>query len=321
MKCPECGHDQKHKYGMTCSCGYQFTLDPKQDKISDGKFLALVRNASSNDTYYFTKNQLVAAYCRREVKGRMGGVVVVAIIGLVMSCVAWFGIRPEVDVVWIFLLAAGLLILFGGTWAVLQWRPNQARMESAIDKWLAEGKPIPRLLLHPSLQEPPPEWDEPDIYDYGVESILIVEHDLLVDLLVKNGFHASQRCLIVSETGYPGYIASRITELLHERPDLPIYLLHDSTRKGERMIERIDQQLRLPHHREFIDLGLFLEDVKRIKRLRPMLSARDDYAIALDYIGYGMLVGGLSQALDEQLTLAAVLDAQAAGGYEASSFG
>lgn len=322
MKCPECGHNQKHKYGMTCSCGYQFILDPKQDKISDARFLALVANASSNDTYYFTKDQLATAYCRRELKGRTGGVIVVAVVGAIVSAIALFGMQPMGGIAWMIVLAIGLLILFGGSWSVLNWRPDRKKMEAAIRQWHSAGKSVPRLLLEPSLHHPPPDWEEPDIYDYGVESILIVERDILVDLFVKNGFHAAQRCLVVSETGYPGYIAERVVDLLRERPDLPVYLLHDSTRHGEKMIERVEQQLQLPpRNRPFIDLGLFLEDVQRIKRLRPLLPAKDDYAIPLDYIGYGMLLSGMSQAFDEQVALATVLDTQQAGGYDSVSFG
>ncbi|MCO6042640.1 hypothetical protein NG895_01855 [Aeoliella sp. ICT_H6.2] len=324
MKCPECGHNQKHKYGMTCSCGYQFALDPKRDQISDARFLALVANASSNDTYYFTKNQLATAYCRRELKGcgSGAGLAVFMAIGGVMVAMALFAAQAGGGMGWGILLALGLLVILGSGWRLLFHRPNRKVMEAAIRKWHAAGRRVPRLLLKPSLHQPPPEWEEPDIYDYGVESILIVERDILVDLFVKNGFHASQRCLVVSETGYPSYIAGRVETLLREQPDLPVYLLHDATRHGGKMIERVERQLQLPpRDRPFIDLGLFPVDVQRIRRLRPLLPAKDDYAIPLDYIGYGMLLSGLSQAFEEQVALAAVLDTQQAGGYESVSFG
>lgn len=42
MRCPKCRNDHKKKYGLTCSCGYQFVFDPAIDgKMRDGKFLAI----------------------------------------------------------------------------------------------------------------------------------------------------------------------------------------------------------------------------------------------------------------------------------------
>ena len=95
MKCPSCGGNHRYRDGMVCSCGYRFTLDPKRDQLTDGRFVALVNIASGNDTYYFTKNQLAAAYCRREVKGRGWLALVVMLFGFGLIAIAWFGVRPH----------------------------------------------------------------------------------------------------------------------------------------------------------------------------------------------------------------------------------
>ena len=57
-------------------------------------------------------------------------------------------------------------------------------------KWLRTGKTdrLQKMLTTAQLGTPPPDWPEPDIYDYGVERILIVEHDILVDLDETVGF-------------------------------------------------------------------------------------------------------------------------------------
>lgn len=67
-----------------------------------------------------------------------------------------------------------------------------------IRTWKAAGKPLAKLLEAPALHAPPAPYREGDIYDYGVERIVIVEHDLLVDLLVMNNQHAEQRALLAS---------------------------------------------------------------------------------------------------------------------------
>ena len=58
MKCSTCNYNQRRgKQGMTCKkCGYKFVFDPKRHGLTDGKFLASVHRASSNDTYYSTEH-------------------------------------------------------------------------------------------------------------------------------------------------------------------------------------------------------------------------------------------------------------------------
>lgn len=323
MKCPQCGGNQRYRDGMICPCGYRFTLDPKRDRISDGRFLALTKVASGNDTYYFTQNQLAAADCRRAVKGRGWIAFLIVIVGgLGLAGAVWAKMGPGGNMASLGLMGLGVVVLIGIAWLTMAWRPDQSRFEAVLRKWQAANQPLPRLLTEPSLHQPPPEWPEPDIYDYGVEAILIVQRDILVDLFVKNEFHAAHRCLVISESGYPAYLVPRASALLREREDLPVYLLHDATPTGVGMIDRLQRKVDLPvANHPLFDVGLFPEDVKRIARLRPMLPARHDYGIAVDYIGYAMLASGLGVALEQQTTLAGVLDAQGLAGYEASSFG
>gem|GEM_PF-4464628 len=54
MKCPECGYNQKVKYGLTCGhCNYTFCFNPKESgplKVTDGKFRACIKSASQQGT-------------------------------------------------------------------------------------------------------------------------------------------------------------------------------------------------------------------------------------------------------------------------------
>ena len=262
------------------------------------------------------------AYCRHAVKGQLPAALGLLFFGALFAGFAFIGIRQAGEAAWLLFFVVGMLSMCFGGWLAIRWRPSHDPMESAIGKWIDQGRDIPRLLREPELGISPPEWDEPDIYDYGVEAILIVQREILVDLFVKNGFHAERRCLVVSESGYPSYVVQRMRLLLEERPDLPVYLLHDSTHEGEAMAGRVEASLRLPpRDRSVIDLGLFRSDVRRLSRLRAVLSARGSDQAAVDYLPYSMLVSGLSQAFDEQTTLAGILDRQGADGYVSSSFG
>ncbi len=159
------------------------------------------------------------------------------------------------------------------------------------------------------LDEPPPEWSEPDIYDYGVEGILIVEHDLLVDLLVLNGLHSRERVLIVSLDLYPTYLVPVAAELLREREDLPVYLLHDATASGVTMLDRLAATDTFPiTNHPTIDLGITPDDVRRLRRLRPMKPKRFDYEAPIDFLLSAELASGLAQAFFHRVSLARVLE-------------
>ncbi len=176
-----------------------------------------------------------------------------------------------------------------------------------IEKWkLAKGD-IPKLIESESLQEPPPDWTEGDIYDYGVERILIVERDLLVDWLVLNSFHADQRALILAASGYPKYLMAIAQRLLHENANLPVFLLHDSTMVGQMMQQHSSFRELLEGH-PVVDLGLYPDDVKGLRRLRYLKPKRRNFEIPVDFLPYGLLAPGLAAAMDEGIPLGELLN-------------
>lgn len=326
MKCPQCARKRKYRDGMRCSCSYRFVLDPKRDGMTDGRFQAICRQASGNDTFFFSRNQLVSAYCRRELRGKWGRAIAPAVFGTIVVGVSFGFSEIFPRGWWVYAALVGLVIAVVLPVAVLKGRPDRRRFERCIEKWLGQGREIPRLILEPALHEPPPEWSEPDIYDYGVESLLIVQRDVLVDLFIRNEFHASQRCLVIAESGYPSYLIPKVAEILAQRPDLPVFLLHDATAEGVAMKARLIDGGKLPLAGKAVcDLGIFPADVQRLTRLKPMLPRQDNDAVPVDLIPYAMLISGLSQAIDARMTLAEVIDARRsrddAAGYDAGGFG
>ncbi len=115
-----------------------------------------------------------------------------------------------------------------------------------MNRWEQANKPTPGLLRKPELQEPPPDWDEPDIYDYGALGILVCQHDPLVDWFVLNKLPAELKLVVLSESGYPSYLLPIVTRLLQTHPDLPLYLLHDGSSHGQNMPDRLSVRGQLP---------------------------------------------------------------------------
>lgn len=295
MKCPTCSRNHRVKSGMKCRCGYRFCFNPRSPgtvKMTDGKFLAAIALASRNGTSYFTANQLYAAYNRKfkplSSSPILSGVAVI-VLGAVISLT---GIGAVFGVPVMVIGACQIL------WALIFRREpisSCRHFQTLIDKWLKSGKEIPNMITAPKLHQPPPQWSEGDIYDYGVEKILIVERDILVDLLVLNNQHTEQRMLVVSESGYPQYLAAKVNELLRARPDLRVYLLHDATPSGLSMHARLTAPggwLEL-NGREVIDLGFTPTDFTTLRRTKDFDSHRKDRELPVDAILLTPLIANL----------------------------
>ena len=228
MKCPECENRHRRKYGRQCgSCGYIFAFGPTDRSflgMTDAKFLGHVRAASRNGTTYFTENQLYGAYCRRvKTKIRPDHLFLMVSVFAGLGFLVMFSFAMgapggpcAIFILILFGLIAGVLVLFARPEI-----PPPRQIAAVLCHWQESGKTIEHLLDEPSLHETPPEWTEPDIYDYGVERLLVVEHDLMVDLFVRNNQHAEQRMLVIAESGYPEYLLPHVRRLLEENPALP----------------------------------------------------------------------------------------------------
>lgn len=313
MKCPECGNVYKHKDGLKCkACGYTPTFDPKQDHFTDGKFLALIRKASANDTQYFTLNQLYAQYCRTYpgsyVKGGVALLMFVAFFTMIALCNGSPTMRIIMVGLLVTLLVAVLLLWWSG---FLSYVPDRNKFERLVARWQDKRGPIEKLVQQPRLHEPPPQWQEPDIYDYGFERLLIVERDELVDLLVLNGVHAQERALVISEKGYPAYLLPLASKALQENPDLPVFLLHDATPQGVLMMERVRLAKRFPlGDRHVTDLGLFPQDVRRLGHLHRTHN-RGESEVPVDYMAMGMMTLGIAGGLAGGMAFADMLSSSA----------
>ena len=307
MKCPKCSYDQKAKLGLKCGgCGYRFTFNPKTTPgLTDGKFLGCIQSASQNDTVWFTENQLYSVFLRKSPRA-VGCAMVLGVLLLIGGCVLAFKGSGMAGIPLV-VIAVGLIIFSlknpQGPGVSL------AKFKRHLDRWRKDDKPIGKLLQEPSLHEPPPEWDEPDIYDYGVERILIVERDILVDMFVKNGLHAEQRMLVVAESGYPDYLVPVAERLLNERKDLPVFLLHDATLHGIEMEERVLESGILPiAGHPLTDLGMFPKDFRKLSRTQHFDPKNEDRSLPADAMMLPFLTMGLGAAMLGGIAFSAMLE-------------
>jgi hypothetical protein len=303
MKCPKCGHKHPAKQGMHCSkCRHHFVFNPKESRtmgLTDGKFEAAIKRAGQNGTYFFTANQLYAAYASSQKVVRVPLIIGGAV--MAFGGIMFVATSPLIGMGLFAVASLAFLAAYFSKPQVLRREYFQA----AVGKWLSRHGKIQGLITEPALHQPPPEWPEEDIYDYGAERILIVQRDLLVDLFVRNKQHAEQRMLVISESGYPEYLIPLANQLLDERDDLPVYLMHDADDAGTQMKNRVRSLswLRLRNHK-LVDMGFFKSDFEKLKRTRNFDNRSSDRALPADALMMGAMVTGLGACFLTQSTFA-----------------
>jgi hypothetical protein len=356
MKCPKCGTNHRRKDGMQCKCNYNFVFNPYQDNgWTDGKFLALLKKASSNDTHYFSRNQLLT-YTSKERRLSIGQnigliILIITAVGLLLPIVLVCAYRllyglvsileevlsilPDGSVssliklrtdtpitVW---LCVGIIVVVLVFLYIRNRRPfslSEKDLQRLLYKWQARGNKIEKLIEKPDLHDPPPEWKESDIYDYGVERILVVQHDIMVDVLVKNGFHAQERTVVISSEGYPGYLMPHIKRLFETNLSLKVFVMHDTMddRESRQFIEQVKYRFPLKG-REIIDMGLFPENHNLI--LKGIKAKPEDAAakLTVDSIPYPFLSKVLALSLVQAVPFMYILEQVEQDQYPGSGFG
>ena len=300
MKCPKCRYNHRYANGMTCSrCKYEFALDPKVRGFGDGRFLAMVRKASADGSRYFTANQLVTTFsCNQKdrLATRIASFVAILIFGA-----GFCGSLLQKE--WTFVIITGVIVLFSVVGFLRSFRKCTKRkpklVYSSIAGYTKKKGPIKHLVTEDRwLRHRPRNWQESDLYDYGAEGILIVEHDILVDLFVMNELHTETRLLIVSATGYPDYLVEHTNDILADQPHVPVFALHDATKKNDRFVERLKRNkfFRLAE-KDIVDLGFSTDDVKSIHELKYF---KDGSTLKVDAIPWKKLALIIPYAVAEK---------------------
>lgn len=323
MKCPNCNRNQRRgSEGMICkSCSYRFLFDPQKDRLSSGVklhdklFGKIINHASNNGTYAFTPNQFFSS-ARHFGRQPLLGCVLLLVIFSVISCIVTFtGAKSAL----FFLIPFIVILCIAGLLAILRGSgPKRKTWDRFVERWKRSKREIPGLIETPALSNPPPEWPEGDIYDYGVSGILLCDRPEIVDFLVLNQFHTQTNTLVLTADGYPSYLLEKADSLMEESPDLPVYLFHDPTTSAQAMMDHCPLSLG-----EIIDLGLTPETMARLGVLKKRFGRRKLGELPLDAIPFQTLNGALTHCLANGIILGSVLGVAhfSSGSETETSFG
>ncbi|NOQ35273.1 MAG: hypothetical protein GQ569_05185 [Methylococcaceae bacterium] len=301
MKCPHCSNNHpRRKSGMRCSCGYLFVFDPQSDTMRDGRMSSLINKVSANNTRFFTLNLLYGTVLR-QAKINKGCLIIAFVVSLLLIGIPFLisswnevgdGIMP------VFL---GLLLLFFTGVAYLFQHFSKPMSFSdfshVFKRWqqystLKSDKFIDKTTLH----NPPPKWNENDIYHYGVEKVIILDNDLSVDLWIKNNEHVNQKALILASSGYPNYLIGQLRTILAQQTDIEIFSLHGlrTTLHREAMRFQKASDINLENY-NFIDLGFSKKQIQKSKLLNHTYRTQN-YDIPLDMLPYASGINMLAWA-------------------------
>lgn len=270
MRCPDCKHNQRYRDGTRCGkCGYQFVLRKRTDTISDYTLRQIIKRLSDQGQYSFTATQLELELCRcwrrKITQALIGGIASAGLVAAVVIFLAHgWGIASVVFI---------LLVLLA------VWRTQRKKIVLPLAKArkllkrYRQTHPIAELADGQAfLQQTPTE--NPEDARYAPERILVVERDDLVDMLVRNRFHAHHKTAIISRSGYPRHVAGACRNFLRQHPNIPVQLLHDASLTGFNLKAQLESDPQWPlAGQRLVDIGVSPEVVKNGARL-PWLPQR-----------------------------------------------
>lgn len=324
MKCPECEHNQlRGQHGMKCkSCGYQFIFDPKSHycgskRMTDGYFIKCIDKISRNNTYFYTEDELYC-YMAQKTKSSFIGCFFLTIflsvfITAFLHTIFDTGMLPAFILFTIFTLLN--IYISRKALSRRRWNKYLKRWKTQTILYKHQKDVLAGLISEPQLIEQPSSTSEQDIYEYGAGKLLICEHDIQVDWLVKNQFHTQNGVVVMAESGYPHYLTDKVKSLIESNPSLEIYLLHNAGKQGESMVSRVTNPTSKWNlsQRSYFDLGLTMDLLRKTGVKKNVIEQyRDNFPVhGLNYHNANRL---LSHSITAGVTLGAAMSAFTADG-------
>lgn len=282
MKCLKCGHDQKRgREGMTCtSCSTPFTFDPKNDhRLTDSRWAALVARTSAHERYPFFESQLRLNHAllgRKVASERVVGCLFFAIFSFLGS-MAWVAVlKDSNDGGGLIMAIISTLIVAASLYSIVTAVPGKKfalEFDDHLRRWRARHQ-LDGLIFNASrqLEHKPKQAAERDIYDYGVERVLLVSEPSWVDFFVLGGFHAAQRCLVLCVSGYPSYLVPQLEKIIQRQPDVPVFLLHDVHERPEQVASMARRQLPAIEGKALMNISLQPGDLWQMEKMKPLFK-------------------------------------------------
>ncbi|SVB19599.1 uncharacterized protein METZ01_LOCUS172453 [marine metagenome] len=231
MQCPKCGSFHKYKYGMTCSCRYQFVTDPKVTGFGDKRLKNSIDKLSEGDKY-FTQEEL---YCKCYKPTTF----------LKSFCV--FAIFAAILIIAIFLLKSadheafeafgfsmmycpGLILVIGLILALARVNKIDTDVIPAVDAYVGRYFP-PNLLKTDKIKEN--SFSQVKYEEFTPDHFLIVDCRETLSQLLTNGFHRDHNCMIMTSDKFPQKAFDYYLSYKKSNPETKLYLFHDASLKGD----------------------------------------------------------------------------------------
>lgn len=285
MKCPKCERNQKYALGMTCSnCQYKFVLNPKTSGASDYKFYKIDQAVSEEGTKYYTFNQFYNVYANYKGPLLMIILLIAAVIPIVLMALSILNSTAAI------ILTIILVVLAIGQ------KPSSLPSKSTVFNNFTTYKnsnPLPFFIGQPNMQNPPANFSAETMIEHGTEGILFVDQDIYVDLFIKNKIHHDLKSIVISQSGYPQYLAEPIAAMYKKHPNIKVYMLHDSHTNTTTMRKKIKVWLGTDEV-EIIDLGM---DAGAKENIRVFKKYKNEETVHVDYLRSTTLTETLSNAI------------------------
>jgi hypothetical protein len=148
---------------------------------------------------------------------------------------------------------------------------NPMQFENMLERWTSVHGPLAGRLSGRVFAEDPRDDDlAREIEDYAFEHLIVCDDDGIADVLLVNGFHADNRCAVLSVSGYPAHVFETLMPLLRRRPPASVIAVHHADPDGCNLAARIADDPRWFAGVEgvrVIDAGLRPADAKRFRGL------------------------------------------------------
>jgi hypothetical protein len=101
-----------------------------------------------------------------------------------------------------------------------------------------------------------PSAHMPDLFDYSVRRVLILDRIETFLLFAMNGFHRRMEIALLAHPDFPAHVARRLERQLSGGLRTAFYTLHDATQLGSKLRRRMRKQLVLHGKPRMADVGL-----------------------------------------------------------------
>lgn len=138
-----------------------------------------------------------------------------------------------------------------------------SQFQAALADYRTTQGPPPGLLTQPRTHFFDPKAQEPDLFDYGLPRLLLVQQPMVAAMLLANYFHMDLPCAILplaAATPLPDAICA----MLVRAGEAQVYLLHDATAEGLALTQSLRTALALPDRVGLTLLGLRPRDAIRL---------------------------------------------------------